>query len=42
VAEALLAKYREELNERVLPFWLRHALDRKNGGYFCIHNRGSP
>lgn len=40
--EALLARYREELNERVLPFWLRHALDRRNGGYYnCLDATGN-
>jgi len=34
VVDAFLRKYREELNERVLPFWLRHTLDRVHGGYF--------
>ncbi|MFN0105282.1 MAG: AGE family epimerase/isomerase [Bryobacteraceae bacterium] len=38
---ALLAKYRQELTGRVLPFWLRHALDRKNGGYYnCLDAAG--
>lgn len=42
MAEALLAKYREELTGRVLPFWLRHALDRVNGGYFnCLDADGA-
>lgn len=40
---ALLRKYREELTGRVLPFWLRHALDRENGGYFnCLDAHGRP
>ena len=34
MVEAFLQKYREELNERVLPFWLRHTLDRVHGGYY--------
>jgi N-acylglucosamine 2-epimerase len=39
--EELLAKYRLELEERVLPFWLRHTLDRKHGGYFnCVDRFG--
>ena len=38
---ALLEKYREELTGRVLPFWLRHALDRKHGGYYnCVDAAG--
>lgn len=43
MVSALLDKYREELNGRVLPFWLRHALDRENGGYFnCLDAAGRP
>ncbi|MBI2686931.1 MAG: AGE family epimerase/isomerase [Acidobacteria bacterium] len=39
---ALLEKYREELTGRVLPFWLRHALDRVHGGYFnCVDATGA-
>lgn len=41
MVDALLAKYREELTGRVLPFWLRHALDRKHGGYYnCLDAAG--
>jgi len=41
VVEDLLAKYREELTGRVLPFWLRHALDREHGGYYnCLDAAG--
>jgi N-acylglucosamine 2-epimerase len=41
VVSALLDKYREELTGRVLPFWLRHALDRRHGGYFnCVDGAG--
>ena len=41
MVQALLGKYREELTGRVLPFWLRHALDRKNGGYYnCVDAAG--
>lgn len=40
--KTLVDKYREELTGRVLPFWLRHALDRKNGGYFnCLDAAGA-
>jgi N-acylglucosamine 2-epimerase len=30
----LAQRYRSELVDRVIPFWLRHSLDRENGGYF--------
>jgi N-acylglucosamine 2-epimerase len=41
VPEALLAKYRDELTQRVLPFWLQHALDRSCGGYYnCLDAQG--
>ena len=33
-ATELLAIYREELIENVMPFWLKHGVDRKHGGYF--------
>lgn len=36
------ALYRDELIENVLPFWLRHSRDEKNGGYFtCLRRDGS-
>lgn len=39
--DGILARYREELTERVLPFWLRHALDRRWGGYSnCVDAAG--
>ena len=28
------ARYRADLLESVIPFWLRHSLDREHGGYF--------
>jgi len=35
------ARYREELLDRVIPFWLRHSLDREHGGYFtCLTRDG--
>lgn len=35
-------RYREELLGDVLPFWMSHALDRRNGGYFtCLDRDGS-
>lgn len=37
----MVDRYREELTERVLPFWLRHALDRVHGGYYnCLDREG--
>lgn len=42
--EYLLAwqtKYRKDLTENILPFWLEHGLDRVNGGvYTCVDRRG--
>jgi N-acylglucosamine 2-epimerase len=35
-------RYRSELVDRVIPFWLRHSLDREHGGYFtCLTRDGS-
>lgn len=37
----LLAIYRAELLERVIPFWLEHAIDWQNGGILtCISDEG--
>lgn len=34
--------YREELTERVLPFWLDHCVDRGEGGFFsCLDHDGA-
>jgi N-acylglucosamine 2-epimerase len=34
-------RYRQELLESVIPFWLRHSLDREFGGYFtCLDRDG--
>ena len=34
--------YREELVERIMPFWLEHGLDRVNGGvYTCLDRDGT-
>lgn len=39
--ETLAKRYREELLERVIPFWMRHSLDREFGGYFtCLTREG--
>ena len=35
-------RYRRELLESVVPFWMRHSLDREFGGYFtCLDRRGA-
>ncbi|MDE5761535.1 MAG: N-acylglucosamine 2-epimerase, partial [Bacteroides sp.] len=34
--------YRQELTENIMPFWLKHGLDRKHGGvYTCGDRDGS-
>lgn len=39
--QAWQAKYRKDLTENILPFWLEHGLDRVNGGvYTCVDRRG--
>jgi len=39
---AIAARCRRELDESVIPFWLRHSLDRECGGYFsCLDRDGS-
>ncbi len=35
----LKERYRRNLEESVLPFWLRHSPDREHGGYFCCLER---
>jgi len=38
----LAQRYRSELLDRVIPFWLRHSLDREHGGYFtCLTREGA-
>ena len=39
---AILAeKYKKELLEQVVPFWLEHSQDRQCGGYFtCLLRDG--
>jgi N-acylglucosamine 2-epimerase len=40
--ERYAAIYRRDLLERVVPFWLNHALDREHGGYFsCLDRTGA-
>ena len=37
----LLAIYRSELLERVVPFWQEHSIDRQNGGFLsCVSDEG--
>ena len=37
-----LNKFRHELYGEVLPFWVKHSLDKENGGYFnCLHEDGT-
>ena len=39
---AWAASYRESLTNDILPFWLKHGLDRQNGGvYTCVNRDGS-
>jgi len=36
------ARYRQDLFESVIPFWMKHSLDREHGGYFtCLDRDGS-
>jgi N-acylglucosamine 2-epimerase len=37
--QQLAAQYRSELLTNILPFWLSHSKDEKNGGYFTCLNR---
>ena len=38
----LRARYEEDLFDSVIPFWLRHSLDREQGGYFtCLDRDGA-
>lgn len=40
--EAFAKRCRRELDKSVIPFWLKHSLDRKCGGYFsCLARDGS-
>ena len=34
--------YKDELLKSIMPFWLKHGLDRKHGGvYTCLDRDGS-
>lgn len=36
------ARYRSELTESIIPFWLKHSLDREQGGYWsCLERDGT-
>lgn len=38
----LAEKWRVDLVDNVLPFWLAHSLDREHGGYFtCLDRDGT-
>ncbi len=40
---AYAERYRRDLVESVIPFWLTHSLDRQYGGYFtCLDRIGTP
>lgn len=40
--ETWAEKYRSDLTENIMSFWLEHGLDRKNGGvYTCLDRDGS-
>lgn len=40
--KSYLKKYRKDLVDRVVPFWLKHSLDRECGGYFtCLDRDGT-
>ena len=35
------SRYKEDLTENIMPFWLKHGLDRVNGGiYTCLDRKG--
>ena len=39
---AYAERYRRDLRESVIPFWLNHSLDREHGGYFtCLDRDGT-
>jgi N-acylglucosamine 2-epimerase len=40
--DSYAGRYRAELLDRVIPFWLRHSLDPQYGGYFtCLTREGA-
>ena len=35
-------RYKHDLTENIMPFWMEHGLDRVNGGvYTCVNRDGS-
>lgn len=41
VMKSYAAQYRDELLEGILPFWMKHSIDEKNGGFFtCLDQLG--
>lgn len=39
--DAVKARYHQELYDSVIPFWMKHSLDREYGGYFnCLDRDG--
>ncbi len=36
VNEAWAGQFRKELTGNILPFWMRHAVDRENGGFYGL------
>ena len=42
MTKGIAKRYREELLEHVVPFWLAHSIDAEHGGYFnCLDRDGS-
>ena len=40
--KALAQQYKNELLDRVVPFWLEHSIDKEFGGYYtCLDRDGS-
>ena len=40
--QSYIERYRQDLTTSVIPFWLKHSLDREYGGYFtCLDRDGS-
>ena len=40
--ESWANSYKEDLTKNIMPFWMEHGLDKKNGGvYTCVDRSGS-
>ena len=40
--ESWANSYKEDLTKNIMPFWMEHGLDKKNGGvYTCVDRDGS-